>query len=308
MITDLQSALCSNRDNINSEINLNELKAKLPANFNVLSFHFFAQWSQNYSTSMNTYVPISNELWMTKRLLNENTDITDVAYLLEDNVNLHNQYLTFRKFSRTYGFNTSLIILPEYSTSRSYEEIKDRPIYVGKYINQKIQIFSYTTEYLGMKIQTLSNGQVHVGTKGLIYGTSCLECILSKTDKAYPGDVDAIILKDQTPIAIIEFKKHNSNKAGPDISQHTASRYANQDTHTNRYGPDRKKYIRIMSLCRKFKLPLIMFYYDNEHKNVMLETISDVLPNIVVSHRSKIIHSDDPLNILVRYILNPQEF
>lgn len=308
MITDLQSASCSNRNNINSEINLNELKDKLPPDFNILSFHFFAQWSQDYYTSMNNYVPLSNEFWMTKRLLNADADITNVASWLENNVNFQNQYLTFKEFSKIYGFHTSLIILPEYSTSLSYDQIKDWPVYVGKYINQKLQVFSYTIEYLGQKIQTLSNGRVNVGSKGLIYGTSCIECILSNTDKAYPGDVDAVILKDQTPIAIIEFKKHNSNKAGPNISQHTASKYSNLDPSTGKYGSDRKKYIRIMSLCRKFNLPLIMFYYDNEQNNVMLETISDVLPNIVVSHRSQIIHSDDSLDVLARYILNPQEF
>nr|WP_314523193.1 hypothetical protein [uncultured Acinetobacter sp.] len=308
MITDLQSASCSNRNKINSEINLNELKDKLPPDFNVLSFHFFAQWSQEYNKSMNNYVPISDEVWMTKRLLKADADITDVASWVENNVNFQNQYFTFKKFSKKYGFHTSLIFLPEYSTSLSYDQIKDRPVYVGKYINQKLQVFSYTIEYLGGKIQTLSNGKVNVGSKGLIYGTSCMECILSKTDKAYPGDVDAVILKDQTPIAIIEFKKHNSNKAGPDISEHTASKYSDLDPSTKKYGPDRKKYIRIMSLCRKFNLPLIMFYYDNEQHNVLLETISDVLPNIVVLHRSQIIHSEDPLNVLARYILNPQEF
>src|SRR5690606_11607800 len=99
-----------------------------------------------------------------------------------------------------------------------------------------------------------------------------------------------------------EFKKHNYHKAGPDISQHTASKYSNLDPTTGKYGPDRKKYIRIMSLCRNFNLPLTMFYYDNVQNTVMLETISDVLPNVVVSHRSQIIYSEDPLNVLAHYI------
>ena len=56
-------------------------------------------------------------------------------------------------------------------------------------------------------IKSHSGGPVSIGSKGLIYGTSRLECSLSKTDSLYPGDADLLLLnEDNKAVCILEFK------------------------------------------------------------------------------------------------------
>jgi hypothetical protein len=105
-------------------------------------------------------------------------------------------------------------------------------------------------------IRNYSGGPVHVGQKGLILGTSRLECFLSRTDSAYPGDVDLIIVdKDAMPVCILEFKKVTQAK---DIATECLSTYYPH--------PDGRKYNRL-AILRDYlsaevpKVPVIVVYY-----------------------------------------------
>ena len=87
-------------------------------------------------------------------------------------------------------------------------------------------------------IKSHSGGPVSIGSKGLIYGTSRLECSLSKTDSLYPGDADLLLLnEDNKAVCIFEFKKH------------TLSSPISEQCFTNYYPrPDGRKYKRLALL------------------------------------------------------------
>jgi len=87
-------------------------------------------------------------------------------------------------------------------------------------------------------IKSHSGGPVSIGSKGLIYGTSRLECSLSKTDSLYPGDADLLLLnEDNKAVCILEFKKH------------TLSSPISEQCFTNYYPrPDGRKYKRLALL------------------------------------------------------------
>lgn len=105
-------------------------------------------------------------------------------------------------------------------------------------------------------IQKHSGGPVKIGDKKLTYGTSRLECYLSKTDSLYPGDLDLIVFNERfEPIALLEYKKHNLQSS---ISEQKLSNY-----YPN---PDARKYNRL-AILRGYlgkthpNLPIFNVYY-----------------------------------------------
>ncbi len=112
-------------------------------------------------------------------------------------------------------------------------------------------------------IRALSGGPVTIGTKGLIYGTSALECYLSQSDALWPGDVDSVLWSHTTnsAVALLEFKKHTLTT--PISSQELSSYYPN---------PDGRKYNRLAVLRDHLSanLPLFVIYYPT---NTMHDTI-----------------------------------
>lgn len=109
-------------------------------------------------------------------------------------------------------------------------------------------------------IRQYSGGSVHVGRKGLNFAHSRLECALSKTDSAYPGDVDALLLDgDNLPVAILEYKKHNLESP---IDRQRLARYYPR--------PDKRKYDRIAVLRDHLEsqsgchLPIFNIYYPTK--------------------------------------------
>ena len=108
-------------------------------------------------------------------------------------------------------------------------------------------------------IQANSGGPVSIGHKGLIFGTSNLECALSQTDSLYPGDIDLLLLNDANePVAIIEYKKHTLSSS---INDQNLSKYYPK--------PDGRKYDRLAILrdflnANNISLPVIIIYYPIE--------------------------------------------
>ena len=107
-------------------------------------------------------------------------------------------------------------------------------------------------------IKTKSGGPVRVGSKGLIYGTSSLECYLSKTDALWPGDADLILFDDDyAPRAVIELKKHTESSRIKFSEQKLSNYYPY---------PDGRKYDRLQILScgiNNYKpIPLYVVYYS----------------------------------------------
>ncbi len=140
-----------------------------------------------------------------------------------------------------------------------------------------------TLTIVRQEIRRLSGGPVSIGTKGLFWGTTSLECHLSSTDSLWPGDVDAILFSDDVdcrPIAILEYKKHNLDT--PLQDQRLSNYYPS---------PDGRKYNRMAILARQLAgsedVPVVVVYYSTkEHiTQVKLELIEG-LPRFLRSSQS----------------------
>lgn len=107
-------------------------------------------------------------------------------------------------------------------------------------------------------IKLLSGGPIRIGKKGLIYSTSTLEGYLSRSDAAWPGDADLIILdKALCPVALLEYKKHTLDT--PIKDQQLSNYYPY---------PDKRKYDRL-AIFKTFlasDMPLINIYYPTNPK------------------------------------------
>ncbi|MDV2686488.1 hypothetical protein RYX56_19135 [Alkalihalophilus lindianensis] len=118
------------------------------------------------------------------------------------------------------------------------------------------------------QIKTLSGGTVRVGGKGLFYSYTKLECYLSKTDAAWPGDADLILLDSKKkPIAILEFKKHTKLEA---IESHKFEKYYKNN------GSDKRKYNRLAILRDALgDIPLLVIYYPTreEHNYILIDEV-----------------------------------
>ncbi len=108
-------------------------------------------------------------------------------------------------------------------------------------------------------IRRKSGGPIAIGSKGLIYGTSCLECFLSRTDALWPGDADLLLCEKASmrPIAIIEYKKHTESSKLEFSDQRISNYYPR---------PDGRKYDRLALLAEQIvpesRISLFTIYYS----------------------------------------------
>lgn len=103
-------------------------------------------------------------------------------------------------------------------------------------------------------IKFKSGGPISIGDKKLFYGTSRLECHLSKTDALWPGDADLLICdrSSMRPIAIIEYKKHTESSKKTFKDQCIGNYYPY---------PDGRKYDRLELLAKQIsRNPPIKFF------------------------------------------------
>lgn len=242
-ISHLTQALCADRTQISKGVTPSDwINAALPKRASSLSFQYFVHWDQSP-------LVIDDYVWMTKLIGFENTEELNSgteADILQTFISqgFASEFQTLSTFCKTNNHNLTCILLPELPMKMLNDET---PIWVISEIDNGIElgIRKVNIAILREQIKTHSGGPVHVGSKGLTYGTSAVECYLSKTDAAYPGDVDCIISTDDgIALAMIEFKKHT---IADTIGNHTASRYYQEK--------DKRKYDRLASL-HKYYVPL----------------------------------------------------
>ncbi|WP_242929025.1 hypothetical protein [Pontibacter vulgaris] len=223
-----------------------------------ITFDFFVDWN----TTPNRITP---SIWI-KRILNQ--DYT-YSQLIEDlEVQLINEfgqnYLErVISFAQSNHLDAQILIYRD-DSDWSDELSKILVVYPSK--NKGGQIVLHHSliniKQLKDRIKVYSGGAVQIGAKGLIYGTSKLECYLSSTDSLYPGDVDSIILDDSNePVALLEYKKHTLDS--PISDQNIAKYYPN---------PDARKYNRLailkeyLSNIKGHDIPIIVIYYPTNPK------------------------------------------
>lgn len=216
-----------------------------------LTFDFFVDWSKNPSSlkpvvwvkrslsSPHTYNRLIEDLH--KNLVME----FGIGFLTRlasfaSNYQLLVQFVIYRD-DFNWGDETSEILLVNLLNSNNKILFDNRIISVRQ---------------LKDLIKQNSGGPIRVGSKGLIYGTSRLECFLSKTDSLYPGDADLVIIDaENKPKAILEFKKHTLQS--PILNQALSNYYPY---------PDGRKYDRLAILQEYLSrsgehVPLLVLYY-----------------------------------------------
>mgnify|MGYP003652261582 FL=1 len=218
-----------------------------------ITFDFFIDWSSNSCL---------NEIWI-KKILSEKYNYD---YLIQNHIEIfancfepdYFKYLS--AFSKFYSIEPYFIIYND-SLNWSNDDSLLLKVHISykKEHNKLDTLFTFSKIKLSdfkTEIRTNSGGPVRIGSKGLIYGTSLLECALSKTDSLYPGDADLAIINPTGQLeCILEYKKHNLNTS---ISLQKLSNYYPR--------PDGRKYNRL-AILRDFldkKLPILNIYYPTK--------------------------------------------
>jgi hypothetical protein len=273
MRQNLRLARCDDRNtiahdhpDINGPREWTNLGQKLDNGLVFLGFDFFVNWSrENYPTEDDIWlkVPVSSNFFIDHKG-HEASNIREMLVHEKDFVELV-------RFGKSHGLNVSAIVFNDFADFCDKMDIWRFTVYHNQ------SSFSCQRENLdslcGM-IRMHSGGPVRVGAKGLMYGTTRLECMLSKTDSAWPGDVDAVIVDTKNNYcvhSIIEFKKCTSR-----------ARFRFEDEKFSNYYPypDRRKYDRLISLSRRLSsesiIPIYIVYYSNvkNEKRIIIEEIN----------------------------------
>lgn len=281
VIAPLQQARCTDRCRITDGPEPgNWIVPSLPDGWRLVSFHFFVYWNR-------TPLAVADRIWMTRQL---RLDVGDTLNNISEDKILAQFYggTTFQEFAELErifapcGQQVSAILLPEIPVGDINDNTPIWAIIRGQ--NGEPQILKCSVRDLKKCIQHHSGGPVSVGNKGLTYGTSAVECALSGTNAAFPGDADAVIVDDQDRIRyIIEYKKHTLNTP---IDEHLVTKYYPF--------PDGRKYQRLEALAARYRrsqsshIPLVVLYYSTKKPEIRLQEITSMdATNIYIDADSK---------------------
>lgn len=214
------------------------------------TFDFFVNWTTH---------SISNRLWI-KRIVEPSFapwpilshDISNAIYQCDE----EEKVKQFCRFADRYSMSCHYFLFKE---SNDWVN-SPAPIVAVSFDRDGLvtDVREVEISFLQRRIREHAGGPVPVGDKGLILGTSTLECYLSETDAAWPGDADLVLIdSDFVPQAIIEYKKHTPNSRFSFFDQKLSNYYPR---------PDGRKYNRL-ALLRDYlsgnapPLPIIVVYY-----------------------------------------------
>ena len=244
------------------------------------TFDFFVNWS-NYS--------ISNQLWIKRVVartfnpwpITSSDDISNAIYQCDGEEKVRQ----LCRFANKYSLSCYYFLFKESPNSQR----PPAPIIEVKFdgSGSVVDVQEVELSILMSQIRRLAGGPVRVGPKGLFYGLTTLECFLSKTDAAWPGDADLVLVDSNfTPRAIIEFKK---DTRGNPISREGLSNYYPR--------PDGRKYNRL-ALFRDYltegagTLPIVVLYYSviQSTRQVKLECIDGAARRLKATHSELVPH------------------
>jgi hypothetical protein len=211
-----------------------------PLGLSTISFDFFIDWGVKPPI-------VGDEMWV-KRLAHvpvtslRKEDVLQGALACEDDL------LALQAFATRYGFNARYMIFRDNVDWLNAPE----PLLIANLAD------TFTTgcvRDLGQvmdAIRRFSGGALRIGEKGLIYGTSSLECHLSRTNALWPGDADCVIwsMAEYRALALLEFKKHNGNTP---LAEENIQQYMSKD---------RRKWKRLGLLRDRIEAPLFCVYYS----------------------------------------------
>ena len=261
-------AKCVDRSDI-AKVAVNPLDWIIPRlgnDYESLSFHFFINWNQNPPV-------VSGPFWLSRLIIasspNELITAKDEDVLAAYKVAGSDILLShLDELARSNSTNAECVLLGEMDTKLVNSQ---SPVWIIKHDNEangQLSINRITIAGLGKYIESIRKGSAALGSKGLIYGTSAVECWLSRTNNLFPGDCDCLILKNGVPVSIIELKKHTLNDP---ISNNLASRYYP--------GQDSRKYDSLFALKRyleqnyQVKIPLSIIYFATRFSAYRVQVI-----------------------------------
>lgn len=187
--------------------------------------------------------------------------------------------VTNRSAIAALGFQHSLRLLPE-----PFEP----PDGIGVADQSRGSLSFRKLRDLEEEIAAHSGGRFRIGSKGLTYGTSAVECFLSKTDTPWPGDVDAVIFDavSLAPICVLEWKKHNPRYAGRIAD--------NLFDHYYRRG-DQRKWDRLAILARYLDVPLgVVYYASDASEPCIVQRLTGDDERLIVAGRTDAPHPTQP--------------
>ena len=284
-VSQLRLAYCNDRSRApDGPDPINWLLPSLPEGWSVCSFHYFVDWTTDP-------LKVAGPLLMTCLLefdAGENPDTVDDQDVL-DAFHLSGyapQYEQLLGVCANYGKEARVVLLPECGVNRINNMT---PVWtVAHREPASLEIATYTLVKLKKSIQKHSGGPVPIGRKGLTLGTSDVECFLSRTDAAYPGDADAVVIDENGLVRyVIEFKKHNMTAPiGENLSQ--------------RYYPaqDGRKYQRLDALVSYFNSvrhtgsSLGILYYSTTQPQIRLQIVEKLEKELI-----KIVNDTQDVNI-----------
>lgn len=248
---------------------------ELGSKYESLSFHFFINWNVNPAT-------VSGPLWLSRlviatppnELMTANKEEVLDAYR---NAGCDILLSRLEKLAKNNFTTAECVLLGEMDTRLINQQ---SPVWIIKHENESndpINIKKISVAELSSYIASIRKGAASLGSKGLFYGTSAVECWLSKTQNLFPGDCDCLIIKDGVPVSIIELKKHTLNDP---ISNNLASRYYP--------GQDSRKYDSLFALKKyleqnyQVKVPLSIIYFATKFSAYRVQVIDKGLSGLRV--------------------------
>ncbi len=239
---------------------------------NGLSFDFFINWTTNN---------MSPEIWF-KVIYSPGGEYTRDQFINDiTNCCSRSYFYNLCEFAQKIGIDFYFILFDDTQNwnddSSFLYKIKLSTADTGYTISPLNRL---TINEFKQNIITLSGGPIQIGQKGLIYGTSRLECFLSHTTSLYPGDADLVLTDtNHNPIAILEFKKHNLD-----------TNMENENIHNYYPSRDKRKYDRLAIMQNYisqmgFNVPLLVLYYPTKtmHAEWKLEQIEYQNDNFTVT-------------------------
>lgn len=230
-----------------------------------VSFDFFINW--------NTF-QLNREIWLKMPFTGDILSEESLINLLRES-----KLLNVAKFARANDLSIFAVIFndeqqwsdPNTLVTVAYWPANDREKF-------GLKIHSLPIQKVQNRIKELSGGPVRIGNKGLMYGTSKLECYLSRTDALWPGDVDLLICDKNNfiPKVLIEYKKHTGSSSISFDRQCLDNYYPN---------PDKRKYDRLLYLSNqliKETIPIFVIYYSTNQNELyfLVEKIRSDQTNI----------------------------
>lgn len=219
-----------------------------------ISFDFFIDWKN---------LLFNREVWIKLPYHGTRLPNTELISLLKN----QDRFVNLVKFSKHNNLSVSAIIFDDYQDWSNSQSFVTNAYWPSDHINKNgLLLNDISINEIKHRIIKMSGGEIKIGKKGLIYGTSRLECYLSHTDALWPGDVDLLIYssRDFSPLAIIEYKKHTNNSKIPFDNQNIKNYYPY---------PDQRKYDRLIYLSNQLTsrpIPIYIFYYSTNSEETYL--------------------------------------